>query len=53
MTVTVAPLWSHEITLASQDRSVAAARRFVSDRLDRHDLPMLVDDVTLVASESR
>ena len=51
MTVTVAPLWSHEITLASQDRSVAAARRFVSDRLDRHDLPMLVDDVTLVASE--
>jgi len=49
--VPVAPLWSHELTLAPQDRCVGAARRFVRDRLDLHDLPMLVGDVTLVASE--
>jgi anti-sigma regulatory factor (Ser/Thr protein kinase) len=49
--VTIHPLWSHEITLAPQDQSVGAARRFVRDRLDRHELPLLVADITLVASE--
>jgi len=44
-------LWVDEITLASQPESVAAARRFVREQLVSHDLPLLVDDMTLVASE--
>ena len=51
MTVNVGPLWSYEITLAQDTRSVATARRFVEERLSIHRLPELVDDVTLVASE--
>lgn len=44
-------LWLHEITLAPQPESVAASRGFVREHLLSHDLPLLVDDVTLVASE--
>jgi anti-sigma regulatory factor (Ser/Thr protein kinase) len=44
-------LWAHEITLAPERQSVATARRFVREHLTGHGLPMLVDDVTLVASE--
>lgn len=51
MTVELGPLWSYEITLAPQPRSVAAARRFVREHLDFHDLQMLEEDITLVASE--
>lgn len=51
MTVEVGPLWSYEITLAPQPRSVAAARRFVREHLDFHDLQTLEEDVILVASE--
>ena len=51
MTVNVRPGWSHQITLAPETRSVATARSFVRDRLNVHNMPLLVDDVTLVASE--
>ena len=51
MTVNVGPVWSREITLAPEAQSVATARRFVREQLNVHDLPSLVDDVTLVASE--
>ena len=51
MRVNVGPLWSREITLAPEAQSVATARRFVKEQLNVHDLPSLVDDVTLVASE--
>jgi hypothetical protein len=44
-------LWAHEITLAPERQSVATARRFVREHLTGHGLPLLVDDVTLVASE--
>ena len=47
----VGPLWAHGITLAPERQSVATARRFVRVHLTGHDLPALVDDVTLVASE--
>lgn len=47
----VGPLWAHGITLSPELQSVAAVRRFVGDHLTGHDLPLLVDDVTLVASE--
>lgn len=47
----VAPLWCCHITLAPQAQSVAEARGFVRRHLDVHDLPLLVDDMTLVASE--
>jgi 3-hydroxyisobutyrate dehydrogenase-like beta-hydroxyacid dehydrogenase len=45
------PLWFVATTLAPQAQSVAAARRFVGAHLTSHDLSVLVDDVTLVASE--
>jgi anti-sigma regulatory factor (Ser/Thr protein kinase) len=45
------PLWAHRITLAPERQSVATARRFVGEHLTGHDLALLVDDVTLVASE--
>ena len=51
MTVNVGPLWSYEITLPPEPQSVGTARRFVRERLNVHQLPLLVDDVTLVASE--
>ena len=51
MTVNVGPLWSYEITLPPEPQSVGTARRFVRERLNVHHLPLLVDDVTLVASE--
>ena len=44
-------LWLHEVTLAPAPESVPAARRFVQGHLEAHDLPVLVDDVTLVVSE--
>ena len=47
----VASVWVHEIILAPQPESVAAARRFVREALVGHHLSALVDDVTLVASE--
>ena len=47
----VGPLWVHRITLAPERQSVATARRFVREHLTVHDLALLVDDVTLVASE--
>lgn len=47
----VGPLWAHEITLTSAPQSVAVTRRFVREHLTLHDLPLLTDDVTLVASE--
>ena len=47
----VAPLWFHEITLAPEPRSVTTTRRFVREHLNVHDLPLLVEDITLVASE--
>lgn len=49
--MTVPPLWLTEITLAPEPPSVATARRFVREHLNLHDLPSLVDDVTLVTSE--
>jgi hypothetical protein len=45
------PQWSSEIRLAPEAQSVPAARRFVALQLAVHDLPMLVDDIVLVASE--
>ena len=45
------PLWFVATTLAPEAQSVAAARRFVRAHLSSHDLSLLVDDVTLVASE--
>ena len=51
MSVNVGPLWSYEITLAPEAQSVGTARRFVREHLRFHDLPSLVDDVTLVTSE--
>ena len=51
MRVAAGSLWSYQITLAPRPRSVAAVRRFVQGHLDFHELPMLVDDISLVASE--
>jgi len=51
MAVRAGALWAHEITLAPERQSVATARRFVREHLTGHGLPLLVDDVTLVASE--
>lgn len=45
------PLWFYATTLAAEPESVATARRFVREHLIHHDLPLLVDDITLVASE--
>jgi anti-sigma regulatory factor (Ser/Thr protein kinase) len=44
-------LWSHGLGFAPDSGSPAAARRFVAGCLRDHDLPNLVDDVRLVASE--
>jgi two-component sensor histidine kinase len=44
-------LWAHGITLSPELQSVATARQFVREHLTGHDLPLLVDDVTLVTSE--
>lgn len=44
-------LWSHGLVFAPDIGSPAAARRFVVGCLREHDLPHLVDDVRLVASE--
>jgi anti-sigma regulatory factor (Ser/Thr protein kinase) len=49
--VSVDPLWLHEVTLAAEPESVATARHFVREHLSGHDLPLLADDITLVASE--
>lgn len=51
MALHVAPLWLQEITLAPEPQSVSTARRFVREHLILHGLPLLVDDITLVASE--
>ena len=51
MMVAADPLWSYEITFGPRPRSVAAVRRFVQGHLDFHQLPMLVDDISLVATE--
>lgn len=45
------PTWSHEITLPPATTSASTARRFVQGHLTDHALPLLVDDVVLVASE--
>ena len=44
-------LWSHETSLAAEASSAARARAFVIRHLLDHDLPHLVDDIELVASE--
>ena len=44
-------LWFYEVTLAPEAESISTARQFVRGHLDSHDLPLLVDDMTLVASE--
>ena len=44
-------LWFYEVTLAPEAGSIATARQFVRGHLDAHDLPLLVDDITLAASE--
>lgn len=51
MDVLAEPLWCCQITLAPQAPSVAEVRGFVRRHLNLHDLPLLVDDMTLVASE--
>ena len=51
MIVSVTPVWFHEITLAPEPQSIAAARRFVRRHLGAHGLALLVDDIVLVASE--
>lgn len=43
--------WSCQFTLASRPASVPTTRRVVTQTLVAHDLPWLVDDVVLVASE--
>ena len=43
--------WTHEARFAPAPGSPAAARRFVSRHLVKHDLGHLVDDVRLVVSE--
>jgi anti-sigma regulatory factor (Ser/Thr protein kinase) len=43
--------WMHETVLEATPASVAVARRFVDLHLSAHQLPHLVDDVRLVASE--
>jgi len=47
----VSPLWWCAITLSPVAHSIPTARRFVGSHLVSHDLPLLVDDVALVASE--
>jgi anti-sigma regulatory factor (Ser/Thr protein kinase) len=49
--MTVHRLWSHETSLAAEGSSAARARAFVSRHLRDHDLPHLVDDIKVVASE--
>jgi anti-sigma regulatory factor (Ser/Thr protein kinase) len=49
--VSVDPLWLHEVTLVAEPESVGTARHFVREHLSGHDLLLLVDDITLVASE--
>ena len=44
-------MWFHEITLAPEAQSIAAARRFVRGHLGAHGPALLVDDIVLVASE--
>jgi len=43
--------WTHTVSLSAEPGSAARARDFVCAHLLVHGLPMLVDDVRLVASE--
>ena len=44
-------LWSHELSLPAEMRSVKQAREFVCLHLAEHELSHLLDDVRLVVSE--
>lgn len=45
------PGWSHETVLSAGPVSASKARDFICQHLVAHDLPHLVEDVRLVASE--
>jgi hypothetical protein len=47
----VTTLWSHNTALVAAPDSVKKARDFVCSHLGEHQLPHLIDDVRLVASE--